>query len=668
MKKINVLNKQTAQLIAAGEVVERPASVLKELLENSIDSGATRITAEIKCGGIKFIKVSDNGSGIYRDDVKNAFLRHATSKLKNAEDLNEISSLGFRGEALASICSVSRVEVITKSKEEPEGTHFYIDAGVSGKIEDYGCSNGTSIIVRDMFYNTPARMKFLKKDVAEANNCALVVDKLALSHPEISFKFIREGKEVLYTPGDKKISSAIYSVYGKDFFDGMIPVDYELNCVKITGFIGKPTCSKSSRSMQNFFVNKRFVKSKVGSAALEEGFKNSVMVGKFPYCVLYIDVPPEMVDVNVHPAKTEIKFANEKSVFEAVYYAVKSALMFVNNSSGFGGASASMRMSDSFSLFDIKPTSTKQNNLKTNEQSNISKSAVKNFSVDKNEKIENIVQPNFRGIQKKEVITSKPYVSSDDEKVVSKEMNFNKIESVGKVYPEKFEKSKEFYVSSQSKKDSVNSSESVSNESQDTEKSFSLLKNSLGNDIKIIGEIFDCYIIAQYQKEMILIDKHAAHERIIFEKLKNNGGGKESQILLEPCIVTMEKDEYSAIVENLDIISKIGYEINDFGSGSVIVRSAPMYMDIEEIPNSVCEIANYIKDNKKCLDTKRLDWLYHNIACRCAIKGGKGSSPEEICCLVQTLLDNPNIKYCPHGRPVFVPITKKFIEKQFGRM
>ena len=539
---------------------------------------------------------------------------------------------------------------------------------MSGKIEDYGCSNGTSIIVRDMFYNTPARMKFLKKDVAEANNCALVVDKLALSHPEISFKFIREGKEVLYTPGDKKISSAIYSVYGKDFFDGMIPVDYELNCVKITGFIGKPTCSKSSRSMQNFFVNKRFVKSKVGSAALEEGFKNSVMVGKFPYCVLYVDVPPEMVDVNVHPAKTEIKFANEKSVFEAVYYAVKSALMFVNNSSGFGGASASMRMSDSFSLFDIKPTSTKQNNLKTNEQSNISKSAVKNFSVDKNEKIENIVQPNFRGIQKKEVITRKPCISLDDEKVVSKELNFNKIESVGEVYPEEFEKSKEFYVSSQSKKDSVNSSESVLNESQDTENSFSLLKNSLGNDIKIIGEIFDCYIIAQYQKEMILIDKHAAHERIIFEKLKNNGGGKESQILLEPCIVTIEKDEYSAIVENLDIISKIGYEINDFGSGSVIVRSAPMYMDIEEIPNSVCEIANYIKDNKKCLDTKKLDWLYHNIACRCAIKGGKGSSPEEICCLVQTLLDNPNIKYCPHGRPVFVPITKKFIEKQFGRM
>ncbi len=668
MKKINILNKQTAQLIAAGEVVERPASVLKELLENSIDSGATRIIAEIKCGGIKLIKVSDNGSGIYRDDVKNAFLRHATSKLKNAEDLNEISSLGFRGEALASICSVSRVEVITKSREELEGTRFYIDAGVSGKTEDYGCSDGTSITVRDMFYNTPARMKFLKKDVIEANTCASVIDKLALSHPEISFKFIREGKEVLYTPGDKKISSAIYSVYGKDFFKGMIPVDYELNHIKITGFISKPTCSKSSRSMQNFFVNKRFVKSKIGSSALEEGFKNSIMVGKFPYCVLYIDVPPETVDVNVHPAKTEIKFSNEKSVFEAVYYAVKSALMFVNNSSGFGATSETMRMNDSFSHFEVKSTPL-QNSLKTNDRNIILNNTVKDFSVSKNEKPKNVVQSNFNEIQKKkEVSVSKPCVSYGNRSMISEKLEFNKTKSIDKVYQGEFKESKEFQAPPKIKEISVNFSEPVCNKSRDIEKSLTLLKNFSENDIKIIGEVFDCYIIAQYQKEMILVDKHAAHERIIFEKLKKNDSGKESQMLLEPCVVTMEKDEYSAIVENLDIISKLGYEINDFGSGSVIVRSAPMYMNVEEIPNSVCEIANYIKDNKKCLDTKKLDWLYHNIACRCAIKGGKASSPEEICFLVKTLLDNPDIKYCPHGRPVFVSITKKFIEKQFGRV
>lgn len=666
MKKINILNKQTAQLIAAGEVVERPASVLKELLENSIDSGATRITAEIKCGGIKFIKVSDNGSGIYRDDVKNAFLRHATSKLKKAEDLNEISSLGFRGEALASICSVSRVEVITKSKEELEGTHFYIDAGVNGKIEDYGCSDGTSIIVRDMFYNIPARMKFLKKDVAEANNCASVIDKLALSHPEISFKFVREGKEVLYTSGDKKISSAIYSVYGKDFFDGMIPVDYKLNHVKITGFISKPTCSKSSRSMQNFFVNKRAVKSKIGYSALEEGFKNSVMTGKFPYCVLYIDVPPETVDVNVHPAKTEIKFANEKAVFEAIYYAVKSALMFVNSSSGFGSPTGTIRMSESFSpRYEFKPIP-KLNNFKTNEASSVLKSNIKNFSVNRNEDTKNSVQHSLNKIEKKEEISFRKPLSSENKKEeIVDNLNVNKIKPVNEVLLKKFEKPK--VISEIKTKPSI-SYKTASNELRSEEESLSLFKNLEKHDIKIIGEIFDCYIIAQYQKEMILIDKHAAHERIIFEKLKKNSSGQESQMLLEPCVVNMEKDEYSAVVENLDMFLKIGYEIDDFGSGSVIVRSAPMYMSTKEIPDSVCEIANYIKDNKKCLDTKKLDWLYHNIACRCAIKGGKGSSPEEICNLVQTLLDNPEIKYCPHGRPVFVSITKKFIEKQFGRV
>lgn len=666
MKKINILNKQTAQLIAAGEVVERPASVLKELLENSIDSGATRITAEIKCGGIKFIKVSDNGSGIYRDDVKNAFLRHATSKLKKAEDLNEISSLGFRGEALASICSVSRVEVITKSKEEFEGTHFYIDAGVNGKIEDYGCSDGTSIIVRDMFYNIPARMKFLKKDVAEANNCASVIDKLALSHPEISFKFVREGKEVLYTSGDKKISSAIYSVYGKDFFDGMIPVDYELNHVKITGFISKPICSKSSRSMQNFFVNKRAVKSKIGYSALEEGFKNSVMTGKFPYCVLYIDVPPETVDVNVHPAKTEIKFANEKAVFEAIYYAVKSALMFVNSSLGFGSPTGTIRMSESFSpRYEFKPIP-KLNNFKTSEANSVLKSNIKNFSVNRSEDTKNSVQHSLNKIEKKEEISFRKPLSSENKKEeIVDNLNVNKIKPVNEVFLKKFEKPK--VISEIKTKQSI-SCKTASNELRSEEESLPLFKNLEKHDIKIIGEIFDCYIIAQYQKEMILIDKHAAHERIIFEKLKKNSSGQESQMLLEPCVVTMEKGEYSAVVENLDMFLKIGYEINDFGSGSVIVRSAPMYMSTKEISDSVCEIANYIKDNKKCLDTKKLDWLYHNIACRCAIKGGKGSSPKEICSLVQTLLDNLEIKYCPHGRPVFVSITKKFIEKQFGRV
>ncbi|MBR0423348.1 MAG: DNA mismatch repair endonuclease MutL, partial [Clostridia bacterium] len=333
MKKINILSKQTSQLIAAGEVIERPASVVKELLENSIDAGATRITVEIKNGGNKLIKITDNGCGIYREDVKNAFLRHATSKLKNADDLEKISSLGFRGEALASICAVSRVEIITKSADEEIGTQFFINGGLPGKLLDIGGTNGTTILVKDLFYNTPARMKFLKKDVAEANACAGIIDKIALSHPEIAFKFIRDGKETLHTTGNKKISSAIYCVYGKSFFDGMIPVKYEYKNIKIDGFISKPAFSRSSRSMQNFFLNGRYIKTKTGCSALEEAFKNSVMVGKFPYCAIYIEVNPEFVDVNTHPTKTEVKFSDEKLIFEAIYYSVKNALMNFNSQS-----------------------------------------------------------------------------------------------------------------------------------------------------------------------------------------------------------------------------------------------------------------------------------------------------------------------------------------------
>lgn len=651
MRKINVLSKQTAQLIAAGEVVEKPASVLKELLENSIDSGASRIVAEIKNGGIKFIKVSDNGSGIYRDDVKNAFLRHATSKLSEPEDLNKICSLGFRGEALASICSVSKVEVITKSKEEAQGTRFYIDAGASGDIEEFGCADGTSIIVRDIFYNTPARMKFLKKDVSEANACALVIDKLALSHPEISFKFIRDGKEALYTPGDKKVSSAIYSVYGKEFFDGMIPVNYELNNIKITGFISKPICSKSTRSMQSFFVNNRYVKTKICSEALEEGFKNSIMVGKFPYCVLYIDVPPEMIDVNVHPAKTEIKFSDEKSLFEAVYYAVKSALMVQNKAAEFG-------RENTFKMHDSAPV------FKTNVQIPI----VKSFKNTSNDDFDIKTEVSASQILKK-IKTEKPNIFSYNE-------NYRKENSpIVENKPEVFFKEKRIEKltgSSTNTVKSVSNSENILSDKNPLNselpcKSLSFFEDKQMKKINVIGEIFNCYIIAECEKEMILIDKHAAHERIIFEKLKNSTNPNESQVLLEPRVITLEKDEYSAIIQNLSMLSEVGYEIGDFGNGSVIVRSVPMYMNLNDISDSVLEIAEYILSNRKSLDTKKLDWLYHNIACRCAVKGGKQSSREEIVSLVETLLNNPDIKYCPHGRPIFVPLTQKFIEKQFGR-
>lgn len=329
MGKINVLDKSIAELIAAGEVVERPASVIKELLENSVDAGATAITVEIKNGGVKYIRITDNGSGIMKDDVPKAFLRHATSKVSVANDLDNIATLGFRGEALASICAVAKVQLLTRHFSEDIGTSYEINGGQEVSCGDAGCPKGTTIIVRDIFYNVPARMKFLKRDVAEGNAVANIIDKLALSHSEIAFTFIRDGKQVLKTPGDGNLKSAIYSVYGREFVNKLIPVDYSLNGVQISGYITKPEFARPNRNMQNFFINGRFVKSLTAAKALEEAFKGSIMVGKIPSCVMHISIPCDTVDVNVHPAKTEVRFINERPIFDAVYHGVKTALLRV---------------------------------------------------------------------------------------------------------------------------------------------------------------------------------------------------------------------------------------------------------------------------------------------------------------------------------------------------
>lgn len=662
MKRINVLSKKISQLIAAGEVVERPVSVLKELLENSIDSGATRITVEIKNGGVKLIKVTDNGSGIYKDDVKNAFLRHATSKLSSAEDLGSISSLGFRGEALASICAVSKLEIITKTKEESEGTHYFINGGVPSKCESIGCCDGTVIFVRDIFYNVPARMKFLKKDIAEGNACAAIIDKLALSHPEIAFKFIRDGKLVLNTPGNGEIYSAIYCVYGKDFAENMVEVDYELNNIKVSGFVSKPIYSKPTKNMQHFFVNGRYVKSKLGSSALDEAFKNSVMVGKFPYCVIYIEISPELVDVNVHPAKTEVKFANDKNVFEAIYYAVKSALMKgdenkinVSSSSFSGSSGVSSLLSDNPNF---------SNGSFGNIEIHQSRDLVKDLVSD-DKKSKEIIKEND------EVLAPKIAFGSDDFKSFLND--FQNVEAVleqatqAKEIDVK-ENQSSFYVPQNQKKEIKVANDNDVSDPQSESVSENRIEDFFEEKINVIGEIFKCYIIIEYENKMVLVDKHAAHERIIFEKLKNGNGESGSQVLLEPKVIQMEKNEYGAIIENLDLLSNAGFDLDNFGAGSIIVRSVPMYIETGEISDTVLEIANYILDNRKNIDNKKLDWLYHNIACRAAVKAGNRSSNDEIMALVKTLIKNPEVKYCPHGRPIFVDFSKKFIEKQFGRV
>lgn len=588
MKRINILDPETIQLIAAGEVTENPACVVKELLENSLDAGATRVTAEIKNGGIKIIKVSDNGHGIYRDDVKDAFSRHATSKIKNKEEIENINSLGFRGEALASIAAVSKTEIVTKSNSEIIGTRITVTGGEFGEISDAGRFIGTDVCVKNLFFNTPARMKFLKKETTEGNKVASVIDKLALSHPEVSFKFIRDGKLCLFSPGDGKISSAVYSVYGKEFLEGTIPLSGSLDGMKIAGLVSKPENCRPSKSLQIFFVNGRLIKSKLISTALEEAFKNSVMVGKSPYCVIYLSIPANLVDVNVHPAKTEVRFADEKAVSELVFSAVKNCLINKNKKDFEKCIPSAKKSENSLSFKD-------------------GAAAVQSF--------ENPGVINFFNLQ-------------------------NLLKPSG------------------------NKSEKVSL----TGKSSLFMNKSLRENFKVVGEVFGCYLILECKNELIFVDKHAAHERIIFEKMKKSSSEYSSQMLLNPVTVTLEKQEYCAVIENLNLFSKSGYEIEDFGPGTVVVRSAPMYEDINDLANSVIEIANCILDNKKSSETKKLEWIYQNIACRSAIKAKSKTSVEELVQLVNDISENPQLRHCPHGRPIYIKFDKSFIAKRFGRI
>lgn len=588
MKRINILDPETIQLIAAGEVTENPACVVKELLENSLDAGATRVTAEIKNGGIKIIKVSDNGHGIYRDDVKDAFSRHATSKIKNKEEIENINSLGFRGEALASIAAVSKTEIVTKSNSEIIGTKITVTGGEFGEISDAGRFIGTDVCVKNLFFNTPARMKFLKKETTEGNKVASVIDKLALSHPEVSFKFIRDGKLCLFSPGDGKISSAVYSVYGKEFLEGTIPLSGSLDGMKIAGLVSKPENCRPSKSLQIFFVNGRLIKSKLISTALEEAFKNSVMVGKSPYCVIYLSIPANLVDVNVHPAKTEVRFADEKAVSELVFSAVKNCLINKNKKDFEKCIPSAKKSENGLSFKD-------------------GAAAVQSF--------ENPGVINFFNLQ-------------------------NLLKPSG------------------------NKSENVSL----TGKSSLFMNKSLRENFKVVGEVFGCYLILECKNELIFVDKHAAHERIIFEKMKKSSSEYSSQMLLNPVTVTLEKQEYCAVIENLNLFSKSGYEIEDFGPGTVVVRSAPMYEDINDLANSVIEIANCILDNKKSSETKKLEWIYQNIACRSAIKAKSKTSVEELVQLVNDISENPQLRHCPHGRPIYIKFDKSFIAKRFGRI
>lgn len=658
MGKINVLDKHIAELIAAGEVVERPSSVIKELVENSIDAGATSITVEIKNGGVTYMRITDNGCGIEKDDVKNAFLRNATSKIKLEDDLNNISTLGFRGEALFSICAVSKVELMTRTSNQDVGTHYKIEGGDEILFEECGCSQGTTIIVRDLFYNTPARMKFLKKDSSEGGSIAKILDRIALSHPEIAFKFIRENKLELNTPGNGKVGSAIYAVYGKEFFSSLMELDYNLNGIKLRGFISKATSPRSSRNMQHFFINGRYVKSRTAMVALEEAFKGSIMVQKFPACVMYIDLPFDTVDVNVHPSKVEVRFVDERPIFDAIYHGVKTALIKGEKPVLLSENSVVFHTNaKSFVPTDNVETSNFDNSEKENE--------FKNFE-------SKIAVPKVKKVISEPIKAEEPFNAEEEPEVFipkKSETGYVKKLSVENEVVKSEEKPLNLeHESVEAVKTLKNDVDLFNGPENNSKKIEQIMLISEDFDFKIKGEIFNTYIIVEKNSdELVIIDKHAAHERMIYEELKSTQTTPLSQMFLEPVLISLSKDEHSAIIENMDLFVNAGFEIDDFGNGAIVVRSAPLYLDNICICDIVTQMANYILEHRKNIQSDYVEWLYENIACRAAIKAGKESKLEEMQALIKRIIkEDP--RFCPHGRPVAITVKKRDIEKRFGRV
>lgn len=639
MPKINLLPKNVAELIAAGEVVERPASVIKELVENSIDAGSTVITVEIQRGGITYIRITDNGCGISGVDVPTAFLRHATSKIKVDTDLENIATLGFRGEALAAVSSVSKVEMLTRTADSDMGTHYIIEGGEEKINEDSGCPVGTTIIIRDIFYNTPARMKFLKKDISEANSCAAVVERIALSHPEISFKFIRDGKVTLSTAGDGNLKSCIYSVLGRDFTNSLIEVNGDLGGVKVTGLTCKPVFCKPTRNGQYTFLNGRLVRSGTVIAAVEQAYKNSAMVGKFPAFVLYLTLPFDTVDVNVHPAKTEVRFSDEKRIFDAVYAAIKNAVTVSDTR-------PEVKLNTpAFNKFEHM-TAQEYRQQKIVEEKTVAEQI---YRIKPKEK--DYTQLNFRSNTATDFVNRYSVVGKNGERVEPKITETEKKvmpprEEIKPVITEKFTPP-------------VPEREPVK---VDIEK---IIEEDLP-EIILIGEAFSTYIVVQMKDSIYMIDKHAAHERILFNKLKSEQK-TEVQALLAPVTAVVSAEEYDALINNTELLADSGFEIEDFGNSSVIVRAVPAFLTGEDIPSLLSEIAEGLM-TAGTVTTDREEHIFHTVACKAAIKAGTNISRLEMLSLAEKVLRSNDIMYCPHGRPVAFEIKKRELEKQFGRI
>ena len=598
MSRINVLEASVAALIAAGEVVERPSSVIKELVENSIDANAKTVTVEIKNGGISYMRVTDDGDGIEREDVPSAFLRHATSKISGADDLESIITLGFRGEALYSIAAVSDLEMMTKRHGDTEGTYIKISGGTQTELNPAGCPEGTTIIVRNLFYNTPARMKFLKKDSSEAGLCEDVLRRIALARPDISIRFISGGKEIFYTPGDNNLKNAVYAIYGKDIAKAMIAADYEENGVKVTGLVGKAELTRGNRNYQTFFVNGRCIINKNLYFALGEAYKSHIMTGRFPVAVLNIEINPALCDVNVHPSKAEVKFADEKTVSGAVYWAAKNALHSV------------------------------------------------------------LEQREMTAFRETEEIKSSPSFVPEQKKVTFDAPVFNK-----KAYEPKFDyKPKEHKVAEAPVSEKPYTP--TPNEAY-PEPEITVAENA--PEIKVLGQLFGTYIVAECGEDMLMVDQHAAHERLIYEELLKNKGNVPAQMLLSPETIVLSATEFAAYRENEKFFADYGFEAEEFGHNTVRVSMIPSTLDINDISETFQELIETLLNGREKISALQDKALYI-VACKAALKGGQKLSEIEQKELIKNVLGLSGEVTCPHGRPVILKLTKHQIEKQFKRI
>lgn len=644
MPKINVLPKEVYSLIAAGEVVERPMSIVKEMIENSIDAGAKHITVEIKNGGTTYIRITDDGCGIAGEDVKKVFMSHATSKISTGSDLDSIATLGFRGEAMASIAAVAKVELLTKAENEETGVRYEIAGGEELDFSDAGCPQGTTVVVRDIFFNVPARMKFLKKDVTEGNSVQGIVERIAISNPDISFRFIREGRQAMITAGNGDLKSTIYSVYGSELSETLVPVEYFYSGMRLTGYVSRPHQSRKSRAMQFFFINGRLVDSRLAKAALEQAYKNLIMVGRFPACVLNIEMDTKLVDVNVHPAKIEVRFVNEKPIFDLIYYGVKTAV----------------EQQDTVKegkLSDNSISSVYGNQIKTNSS-----------KIDFFKKEEKPNQLKFSSASPKTWSLASP--KAQLRRKTSEEENIKKDIKEESVFDKPIEAKEKAEIKTEQIEIPVQNNAFSENTQPVTEEIDSSVIVDEKDDapvFRVVGEAFRTYIIVEIENDLYYIDKHAAHERMNFEKLKAESN-ISSQLLLMPVAVKLSAEEYSVITDNIPLLSKCGFEVEDFGNLSVIVRETPSMLDGSDIKDLILEIAEKLLRHKTDIEPDKMDWIFHSTACRSAVKGGDYTSEKERELFVEKLLSMPDIRYCPHGRPVMIKISRYELEKQFGRI